>query len=125
MVDDKNLKCMNCKITQANTTYNNYCAFCFINTHPDNPQSIKARSKSKELQVVVYITNTYTDFIYNQPFYVDLEGGCCSTKRRVDLRTLIHDQYILEDYLMVLILGPSSFLELKRKKIAFVKRSWN
>jgi hypothetical protein len=29
--------------------------------------------------------------MYNKPFYVDLEGGCCETKRRMDLRMLINN----------------------------------
>ena len=35
------------------------------------------------------ILNRYPNFIYNKRFYVDLEGGCCETKRRIDLRMLI------------------------------------
>ena len=27
----------------------------------------------------------------DKPFYVDLEGGCCATKRRIDLRKLINN----------------------------------
>lgn len=56
---------------------------------PNDPKSIKARS-SKELKVVIHLLNKYPNFIYNKPFYVDLEGGCCSTKRRIDLRMLIN-----------------------------------
>lgn len=100
---------LNCETT-ANRKYNNYCAFCFINTFPEDARSIKAINKSKELKVVIYILNKYEDFIYNKPFYVDLQGGCCATKRRIDLRRLInntmlcieidedqHKQYIKKD----------------------------
>jgi hypothetical protein len=37
------------------------------------------------------LLNKYDGFIHDKPFYVDLEGGCCATKRRIDLRKLIHD----------------------------------
>ena len=56
---------------------------------PNDPKSIKLKC-SKELKVVIYLLNKYPNFIYNKPFYVDLEGGCCSTKRRIDLRMLIN-----------------------------------
>jgi len=36
-----------------------------------------------------YISNKYQNLINNKPFYVDSEGGCCETKRRIDLRMLI------------------------------------
>jgi len=84
MVDIISPKCINCNLTQANKKYNNYCAFCFINLHPDDPIALKAKGKSKELQVVIHVLSKYNDFIYNKPFYVDLEGGCCSTNRRID-----------------------------------------
>ena len=49
---------------------------------------MKART-SKEFKVVIHLFNEYTNFMYNRPFYVDLEGGCCETKRNIDLRMLI------------------------------------
>ena len=54
MVDVKNPRCINCKITHAKQKYDKHCAYCFVNTHPNDPRSIKARSKSKELQVLQY-----------------------------------------------------------------------
>ena len=74
----------------ANRKYNNHCAFCFVNLFPNDPKSIKAKS-SKELEVVIHIFNKYPNFIYNKPFHVDLEGGCCETKRRIDLSMLINN----------------------------------
>ena len=91
MVDVKHLKCISCNLTRATKKYDNFCSFCFINIHPNDPRSIKLKGKSKELKVITHITNKYEDFIYNKPFYVDLEGGCCSTKRRIDLRKLINN----------------------------------
>ena len=51
----------------------------------------KHSKKSKELQVVSYILSKLDGFIHDKPFYVDLEGGCCATKRRIDLRRLINN----------------------------------
>jgi hypothetical protein len=39
---------------------------------------------------VSYITSKFDGFIHDKPFYVDLDGGCCATKRRIDLRKLIN-----------------------------------
>ena len=44
--------------------------------------------------MVIHILNKYFNFIYNKPFHADLEGGCCSTKRRIDLRLLINNTMI-------------------------------
>ena len=38
-----------------------------------------------------HIASTYDGFVHDRPLYVDLEGGCCSTKRRIDLRKLINN----------------------------------
>jgi hypothetical protein len=43
------------------------------------------------IKTIVHILHEYPNFIYNKPFYVDLEGGCCETKRRIDLRKLINN----------------------------------
>ena len=39
----------------------------------------------------MHALNKYSNFIYNKPFYADLEGGCCETKRRIYLRMLINN----------------------------------
>jgi hypothetical protein len=75
--------------TWGNKKYNGYCTHCFANLFPNHPKTTQIRQKSKELQVVNYITTVYKEFIHDKPFYTDLEGGCCSTKRRIDLRKLI------------------------------------
>ena len=49
------------------------------------------RKKSKELQVVAHLASTYDGFVHDRSLYIDLEGGCCSTKRRIDLRKLINN----------------------------------
>ena len=38
---------------------------------------------------MTHIFSKYNGLKNHRPFYVDLEGGCCETKRRIDLRKLI------------------------------------
>ena len=38
-----------------------------------------------------HILSKYHEFKHDKPFYVDLEGGCCETKRRIDLRKLFNN----------------------------------
>jgi hypothetical protein len=42
------------------------------------------------MQVVSHVASKYEGFIHDKPFYADLQGGCCATKRRIDLRKLIN-----------------------------------
>ena len=53
-----------------------------------NPLKQELQNNKK---AVIHVLNKYLKFIYNKPFYVDLEGGCCDTKRRIDLRMLINN----------------------------------
>ena len=75
--------------TISNRKLNGYCSHCFINIFPEDPRALTVRKKSKELQVMTHIFSKYSGFKNDKPFYVDLEGGCCATKRRIDLRKLI------------------------------------
>ena len=79
-----------CK-TIGNRKLNGYCSHCFVNLFPDDPRALTVKRKSKEIQVMtyIYIYSKYDGFKNDKPFYVDLEGGCCETKRRIDLRKLI------------------------------------
>ena len=79
----------NCNLPQANRKYNKHCTFCFITLFPNDPKSFKART-SKELKVVIRILNKYPNCKYSKPFYVDLEGGCCETERRIDFKKRIN-----------------------------------
>ena len=68
------------------------CTHCFANLFPNDPRILKIKTKSKELKVVSHIAQKYEGFYHGKCFYVDLRtGGCCATKRRVDLRKLIHN----------------------------------
>ena len=75
--------------TQSNRKLNGFCTHCFANLFPNDPKTLTIRKKSKELQVVSHIASKYDGFVHDKPFYVDLQGGCCETKRRIDLRKLI------------------------------------
>ena len=75
--------------TKGNRKLNGYCSHCFVNIFPEDPRALTVRKKSKELQVMTHIFSKYSGFKNDKSFYVDLEGGCCETKRRVDLRKLI------------------------------------
>ena len=86
----KSLKTIGCR-TKGNRKLNGYCSHCFVNIFPEDPRALTVRKKSKELQVMTYIFSKYEGFKNDKPFYVDLEGGCCETKRRIDLRKLINN----------------------------------
>ena len=76
--------------TLGNRNLRGFCSHCFVNLFPDDPKALTVRTKSKEMQVVSYILSKFDGFIHDKPFYVDLEGGCCASKRRVDLRKLVN-----------------------------------
>jgi len=74
--------------------YDGYCHFCFANLYPEHESSLFITRKSKELKVISYLLNILKEWIYDKGFYVDLEGGCCSTRRRIDLRYLYNNTMI-------------------------------
>jgi hypothetical protein len=75
--------------TRGNRKLNGFCSHCFANMFPSDPKTLSIRTKSKELKVVSHISQKFDGFINDKPLYVDLQGGCCATKRRIDLRKLI------------------------------------
>ena len=56
----------------------------------DDPRALAVRQKPKELQVVSRIASTYGDYFHDKPLFVNLERGCCATKRRIDFKKLIN-----------------------------------
>ena len=38
-----------------------------------------------------HLSQKYNGFIHDRPLHVDLQGGCCATKRRIDLRKLVNN----------------------------------
>ena len=75
----------------GNRKLQGFCSHCFANIFPEDPRALTVRKKSKELQVMTHIFSNYDGFKNDKPFYVDLEGGCCATRRRIDLRKLINN----------------------------------
>ena len=77
--------------TSGNSKYDNYCTHCFAHLFPTDPRTEQIRTKSKEIAVLnhLYQYSWFNGFRHDKPLFVDLEGGCCASKRRIDLRKLI------------------------------------
>ena len=75
--------------TKGNRKLNGFCSHCFVNLFAHDPRALNIGKKSKGIKVITHIFSKYNGFKHDKPFYVDLEGGCCATKRRIDLRKLI------------------------------------
>lgn len=75
--------------TAKNKNYDDYCTHCFAHLFPSDPRTLKIHKASKEIRVISYINQYFEGFIHDKPLYVDLKGGCCDSKRRIDLRKLI------------------------------------
>ena len=80
--------------TRANQILDRFCAHCFANLFPDAPSTLTIGRKYKQLQVVAHIASTYDGFVHDRSLYVDLEGGCASKKRRIDVRKLINNNML-------------------------------
>src|SRR3989304_289233 len=96
MIDIRNQKCQANKQQipcpqRGNEKYDGYCTHCFSNLFPSEPRTQQICTKTKELQVVSYISSKYEGLIHDKPLYVDLSGGCCPSKRHIDLRKLINN----------------------------------
>nr|QBK85270.1 MAG: hypothetical protein LCIVAC01_00790 [Iridovirus LCIVAC01] len=96
MIDIKNNKCKSnerrilCDVqVNKNNYYDGYCTHCFAHLFPDHPKTVRICKRSKELQVAHHISSKYEGFLHDKPLYVNLQGGCCPSKRRIDLRKLI------------------------------------
>jgi hypothetical protein len=73
--------------------YDGYCANCFCNVFvKDKRVKTLRKYASKEIIVVNFIINNHDgNWCYNIPIYLSFDGGCCPTKRRIDLRQLINN----------------------------------
>lgn len=80
----------------ANPKYDNYCTHCFANLFPLDPRTSQIKKKSKEIAVVTFLKTYkwFDGFKHDRALYVDLEGGCCASKRRIDLRKLFGNTMI-------------------------------
>jgi len=94
MINIKHKKCnanergIMCPV-RGNKKYDGYCTHCFAHLFPSDSRTAKIYTKSKELKVERHITRKFKGFIHDKPLYFDLEGGCCPSKRRIDLRKLV------------------------------------
>ena len=79
--------------TLGNPKYDGYCTHCFSNLFPGDARTAAIRTKSKETKWVNAILETDTahgyEWICDKTIYVKYAGGCCESKRRIDLRTMI------------------------------------
>jgi hypothetical protein len=68
-----------------------FCTHCFANLFPNDPRTAEIRTKSKEIKWINAIIQRVPtlDWIWDKPLYVDFSGGCCASKRRIDLRALV------------------------------------
>jgi hypothetical protein len=71
-----------------------YCTHCFANLFKDDPRTAQIRTKSKETKWVSALVAQlpYSGWVHDKPLYVDFHGGCCATKRRIDLRLLVEHE---------------------------------
>lgn len=92
MINLKSQRCKSefCDIIVGNK-YDGYCTHCFANLFPQNPKTLLIHKKSKELKVVSYIYNKFEGFVHDKPLYYNIKGGCCDSKRRIDLRKLVNN----------------------------------
>jgi uncharacterized protein YqkB len=79
---------------RGNPKYDDHCTHCFANLFPKDPRTPLIKGNSKELKVVSYLLQKFPKMIHDKSLYVDLEGGCCASKRRIDLRQLVNETMI-------------------------------
>jgi hypothetical protein len=77
----------------GNPKYDKYCTHCFRNLFPEDPRTAAIRTNSKEIKWVNVLLQSPMlggfDWRHDKPFFVSFAGGCCDTKRRVDLWTIV------------------------------------
>jgi hypothetical protein len=90
MIDVKSKRCKTqlC-YTRVHGKYNGYCFFCFIHTFPDSP--ITRNYKTKEKEVVEYITKTFPQYTWMTD--KKIQDGC--SRRRPDLLLDMGEQVII------------------------------
>jgi hypothetical protein len=90
MIDTKYKRCLSkfCD-TRVEKKYDGYCTHCFSNLFPEDPRTALIQTNSKEIKVVSYISQSIEGFVHDKPLYMDFKGGCCNSRRRIDLRKLV------------------------------------
>ena len=98
MVDVKSPTCEfeGCEIRPYRNKYDGYCTHCFSNLFPSDPRTAEIRTKTHEIKWVNALLLNFPDldWVWDKPIYVDFSGGCCPTKRRIDLRVLLEKQVL-------------------------------
>jgi P4 family phage/plasmid primase-like protien len=77
------------------SAFDNYCKPCFANLFPADIRTKNIRHGSKEITVINYVCNNHEGIWYhNITLNVNYEGGCCTTRRRIDLYIFIEGTLI-------------------------------
>ena len=88
----KRCKSENCPVV-ANRNYKGYCANCFKHLFPNDPLSLQAKCKTKELAVRDYINSNFEGFICDRRLKT---AHCdCTIRRRPDLRILKNETLLV------------------------------
>jgi hypothetical protein len=70
-----------------------HCTHCFRNLFPNDPRTAAIQTNSKEIKWVNTLLQSPvlagSEWRWDKPFYVSFAGGCCNTKRRIDLWTIV------------------------------------
>lgn len=74
----------------ANAKYDGYCTHCFANLFPDDARTPLIRKPSKEIRVAAHLMSKSDEWKHNRLLSVDMSGGCCATRRVIDLRRIVH-----------------------------------
>jgi hypothetical protein len=71
--------------------YDNYCSYCFAHLFPYDERVQHIKIKSTEIKIINHICLKHDGVWYHdKPLYFDFDGGCCISKRKIDMRQMIH-----------------------------------
>jgi len=70
-----------------------HCVFCFRNLFPSDPRTAEICKNITETKRVNAVLRSPVskgiEWVHDTPLFVPLRGGCCDTKRRIDLWTMV------------------------------------
>ena len=70
--------------------YKGYCTNCYQHLFPLDPLTFQIRCKTKEIAVRNFINTKFEGFQHDKPLWYNESACDCTTKRRIDHRTLIN-----------------------------------
>ena len=77
----------------GNPNYDMYCTHCFSHLFPQDPRTAHIRKRGKEIRWVQALLQSPVlkpyEWNWDKPIYMSFSGGCCDSKRRIDLWTMI------------------------------------